>query len=89
MFSNVIYGTASVSTGFSTLTGYRITETSNALGAVVTFRNAASGTILSTIPLAAGATASEQFGENPFASSFGPIYLSIDSGTVQFAVYGK
>lgn len=90
MFSALKFGTASVSTGFRTITGYTITETSQVNGAVVTFRDAAAGTILWTVNLKAGETAREQFGENPFAATFGAdVYLSLDSGTVQFAVYGK
>jgi hypothetical protein len=90
MFSKILYGTASATTGFSTITGYRISETGQALAAVVTFRNAASGTILWTQNLKAGETAGEQFGENPLATTYGGnVYLSVDSGTVQYAVYGK
>ena len=92
MFPSTVYGTASVDTGFGTITGYSITETTNALGAVVTFRNASGGTVLWTVSLAAGETKTEQFGENPVHNgAMGPAkyYLSIDSGTVQYAVYGQ
>jgi hypothetical protein len=90
MFSTLKFGTASVDTGFTTITGYIVTETTKAAAAVATFRNAASGTILWTVNLVAGETTGEQFGENPVVSNFGsPFYLSVDSGTVQYAVYGK
>ena len=91
MFPSTVYGTASADTGLHTITGYRIAETSNVLGAKVTFRNAASGTILWTVTLNPGESVSEQFGENPISngSMISSYYLSIDSGTVQFAVFGQ
>ena len=90
MFSSIKFGTASASSGFSTLTGYSVTETTKAAAAVVTFRNAASGTVLWTVNLVAGETTSEQFGQNPVVAEYGgTFYVSVDSGTVQYAVFGK
>ena len=90
MFSRQKWGTASGDTTFRTITGYSISETGNALAATVTFRNASAGTILWTVNIPPGETRTMQFGENPVISEFdAPFYLSLDAGTVQYAVFGK
>ena len=99
MFPRGISGTASGDTGLTTITGYSIRETSNVLGAKVTFSNAtgdglplSAGTTLWGVQLAPGETINVQFGENPVTNnSMAPatFYLNIDSGTVQYAVFGQ
>jgi hypothetical protein len=89
MWSNVATNTSSGASGFSTLTGYTISETAGA-AAVVTVRTGASGTTLWRITLAANETMGDQFGDNPVVPpSTTNIYFSVDSGAVRWTAFGK